>query len=147
MSTLQRKRRERGSAMIELALSVVLLLMILTGVIEFGRMFYFAEEVASAARAGVQYALVNPGSASSLTSLQTAATNDAVDTTGLTATASETCECDSGSAVDCTTGTCVSGSVRTYVKVVAKAPFKTIGTYKWIPRPINVSAQATIRVK
>jgi len=147
MRTTQQKHNERGSAMVELALSVVVLVMIMTGVIEFGRMFYFASEVANAARAGVQYAVVNPSSASSLTTLQTAATNDAIDMTNLTATATRTCECDSGSAVDCTTGTCVSGSVRTYVKVVATAPFRTIGNYHWIPRPISMSAQATIRVK
>src|SRR5437868_14140671 len=116
-TTGQRRHRERGSAMIELALSVVLLLAIMTGVIEFGRMFYSAAEVANAARAGVQWAVVNPGHPNNFTAMQSAATDDSADVTGLTATATETCECDNGSSVNCTSGTCASGSVRTYVTV------------------------------
>jgi Flp pilus assembly protein TadG len=145
-TTGQRKPRERGSAMIELAVSVVLLLTIMTGVVEFGRMFYFAAEVANAARAGVQWGVVNPGHPNNFTAMQSAATDDAANATGLTATASETCECDDGSTVNCTTGTCATGAVRTYVKVVASAPFSTIGSYWWIPKPITMNAQATIRV-
>ncbi len=145
MQATRRTQRERGSAVLELALSVFLLAMILTGVTEFGRVFYVAAEVANAARAGVQWAALNPGHPNDLTSMQTAATNDAVNAT-ITATASEFCECDDGSTATCATGTCTIGSVRTYVKVVATAPFSTVGVYPWIPRPITVTAQATLRV-
>jgi len=102
MKIQQRKHKERGSAVVELALSVVLLATAMTGIMEFGRMFYQAAEVANAARAGVQWAVVNPGSPNNLTAMQTAATNDAVNITGLTATPTEFCECDDGTTVDCT---------------------------------------------
>ena len=41
--------------MVELALSVFLLLFVLTGIIEFSRMFYMADAVANASRAGAAY--------------------------------------------------------------------------------------------
>jgi Flp pilus assembly protein TadG len=132
--------------MLELALSATLLLTVLTGVLELGRVFYVAAEVANAARAGVQWASINPGHPNNLTAIQTAAVNDAVNITSLTATASEFCQCDSGSTVNCTTGTCSSGAVRTYVQVVTSVPFNTIGTYSWIPKPFTVSAKAVLRV-
>ena len=131
---------------LEFALSVFLLLFVTTGIIELGRMFYFAAEVANAARAGAQWGASNPGHPNNLTAMQTAATNDAVDMTTLTATASEFCECDDGTSVNCTTGTCSTGSVRIYIKVVCSAPFNTIGNYYLIPRPINVTAKAVLRV-
>jgi Flp pilus assembly protein TadG len=146
MKTQQSKHKERGSAVIELALSVFLLLTVMTGIVEFGRMFYHATEVANAARAGVQWAVVNPGNPNNLTAMQTAATNDAVNITGLTATASETCECDDGSTVNCTSGTCATGSVRTYVQVVATAPYTTLAHYWWMPNSITVGSMAFIRV-
>jgi len=140
------RNRQRGSALLELALSVFLLLMVLTGVIEFGRMFYFSAEVANAARAGAQWAAINPGHPNNLTAMQTAATNDAVDMTNLTATASEFCECDDGDSVNCTTGTCASGAVRTYVQVKTSAPYSTMGSYFWMPSSFNVTAKAVLRV-
>ena len=146
MKTQQRKHQERGSAVVELALSFFLLLAVMTGVVEFGRMFYQAAEVANAARAGVQWAVVNPGNPNNLTAMQTAATNDAVNITGLTATPTEFCECDDGSTVDCTSGTCATGSVRTYVQVVATAPYTMLGNYWWMPNSITVGSRAVIRV-
>ena len=146
IQTRPRKNRQAGSMILELALSVFLLLTVLTGIIEFGRMFYFAAEVANAARAGVQWAAINPGHPNNFTSIRAAATSDAVDMTTLTPVASEFCECNDGTSVNCATGTCATGTVRTYVKVTTTAPFNTIGTYPWIPRPINVSAEAVLRV-
>ena len=132
--------------LLEFALSIFLLLTVATGVIDFGRAFYFAAEVANAARAGVQWAAINPGHPNNLTSMQTAATNDAADWSSVTAVATEFCECDDGTSVTCGTGTCSTGSVRTYVKVTTTGPFNTVGLYPWIPRPINMSAEAVLRV-
>jgi hypothetical protein len=95
-----RAGRQRGSAILELAIAVPLLALILAGTMEFGRAFYAAAEVANAARAGVQFAAVNPANASNYTGMQQAATNDAVNVSGLTATASKFCECSDGTSVD-----------------------------------------------
>jgi len=140
------RNREAGTALMELALAIFLLLTALTGVMEFGRAFYFAAEVANAARAGVQWAAINPGHPNNLSAMQTAATNDAIDMTNVKATASEFCECDDGSSVDCVTGTCASGTVRTYVRVITSAPYKTLGDYPWMPNLVTVTARAVLRV-
>ena len=138
---------QRGSAMTELALSVLLLMIAVTGVIEFARLFYTAAEVANAARAGVEWGLVNPGSPNDLTAMQNAATTDAVNVSGMTATASEFCQCDGGTSVSCTSGTCPTGqALRTYVKVVTSAAYTPLGSYWWMPSTTTINSQATIRV-
>lgn len=52
---------EKGQVLIELALSLLLLLMILFGITEFGRYFFYANTFKNAARAGVRQAVVTPG--------------------------------------------------------------------------------------
>ena len=49
------KSKETGQALIELAISLPLLLLLLLGAAEFGRMAYMAIEVADAAKAAAQY--------------------------------------------------------------------------------------------
>lgn len=135
----------RGSSMLELALAIPMLALILAGVTEFGRAFYAAAEVSNAARAGVQFAAINSTNATNYQGMQNAATADAVNLTGMTATASQYCECSNGTATNCSSGTC--GSMRTYVKVVTSLPYATMGTYPGIPNPINITSQATMRVQ
>jgi Flp pilus assembly protein TadG len=140
-----RAGRQRGSAILELALAVPLLTLVLTGTMEFGRAFYAAAEVANAARAGVQFAAVDPANASNNTGMQQAATDDAVNVSGLTATASKFCECPDGTSADCTSGSC--SGMRTYVKVITSTQFQTVGTYPGIPNPFTIRSQATMRVQ
>src|SRR3954469_8899862 len=73
------KVKERGSAMIELALVAPILTMLVIGVAEFGRFSYMSIEIASAARAGVQYGAQNHITASNTTAMQNAATADAAN--------------------------------------------------------------------
>jgi Flp pilus assembly protein TadG len=140
-----RASRQRGSAILELAIAVPLLTMVLAGTMELGRAYYAAAEVANAARAGVQFAAINPANASNSAGMQQAAKDDAMNVSGLTATASKFCECSDGTSVDCTTGSC-SGK-RTYVKVATSVQFQTIGTYPGIPSPFTIGSQATMRVQ
>ena len=146
MRKLNSQKDESGQALVELGLVFTVLVMIMAGALELSRAFYADYEVNSAARAGLQWAAVNdsPGSTSSI---QTAATNDAPNLVGMTATATEVCQCDSGSTVTCGSGTCSSGVVRYYVKVVTSFPFKTLGTYPYIPRPMNLTGVAYMRVQ
>jgi Flp pilus assembly protein TadG len=50
---------ERGQALIELALVLLLLLMILYGITEFGRYFFYANTANNAARDGVRWAVTH----------------------------------------------------------------------------------------
>ena len=51
-------RNERGQALIEMSLVLILLLMLLFGITEFGRLYYYNLTVSNAARAGARYASV-----------------------------------------------------------------------------------------
>lgn len=137
--------RQDGQAIIELALVFGILTTIMFGVLELSRAFYASCEVTNAARAGVQYAAVNYSSIN-LTSIQNAAVADAADLSGVTAVATEYCQCDSGTTVSCAGGTCASGAVRVYVKVVTTGQFNTLGKYPYIPKPINLNGSAILRV-
>jgi Flp pilus assembly protein TadG len=146
MSKLNFQKDEGGQVLVELGLAFTVLIMIMAGALELSRAFYADYEVNSAARAGLQWAAVNDAP-SSTSSIQTAATNDAPNLIGMTATATEVCQCDSGSTVTCGSGTCASGSVRYYAKVVTSFPYKTLGTYPYIPRPMTLTGVAYMRIQ
>lgn len=52
---------ERGQSLVELALAFPVLLLILLGLADFGRAFFYTSAIANAARAGAAYASLNAG--------------------------------------------------------------------------------------
>ncbi len=60
---MKKGRREAGSAMIELAGSMVLLAVLLTGIFQSGYTFYTYESLVHAVRAGARYASLGPHAA------------------------------------------------------------------------------------
>lgn len=80
-------RDNRGSALLELALTAPLFVSMMMGGVELGRLAYFAIEVENSARAGASYGSVNYGNAFSSAGqadTEQAAKNDAPDISGLT---------------------------------------------------------------
>lgn len=130
--------------MLEFGLLVTLLTIILAGTMEFSRVFYAADEVVNAARAGVQYGLQGTSSETDYTGMQNAAQNDGGDVSGLSATASQFCLCTDGSATSCTTGVC---TMRTYIQVVTSGTFQTVGKYPYFQQSVALGNKAIIRVK
>lgn len=55
------RRNDAGQALVELAISLVLLLLLVFGIIEFGRVMYIKNTLTSAARAAVRVAVVKSG--------------------------------------------------------------------------------------
>jgi Flp pilus assembly protein TadG len=55
----RRRLQERGSSLIEFAVSAVVLIMIILGIVEISRMVLISNAVANAARAGLRYAVVH----------------------------------------------------------------------------------------
>lgn len=150
-------RRERGSALVELALGLPLLLLVLFGAADFARVFFSAMQLSNAARAGAQYgsasivnsALTGPGQAIETT------TTGAVNLTGITATAARTCACasDDGATFNASacSATCAGGQhLAVFVTVTAQLTganaFKTISPFPGIPGSISLSRSATLRV-
>lgn len=82
-----RFRDTRGSAMVEMALTTPLFMLLIFGSFELGRIAYFAIEVQSASRAGASYGSLNPGtdfSTDATANTIQAAKNDAPDLIRLT---------------------------------------------------------------
>src|ERR1051326_2387847 len=139
------RKSQRGSAALEFALLATFFTALLAIAMDFSRVFYASIEVANAARAGAQYGISDPSHVSDYNAMQTAATNDAPNVSGMTATASQFCSCPDGTVTTCGSGGC--SNKRTYVKVVTNASFSTIGTYPLLPNPVPLSAQVTLRAK
>jgi Flp pilus assembly protein TadG len=109
---------ENGQALVELALSVPLLILMLLGAVEMGRLSYAAVEVSSAAKAAAQYAILNGGAYSSTdstgldsTGMLRAAKADAYDVNSITSSPitfssgypTMTCSCSGAGTPICTT--------------------------------------------
>jgi Flp pilus assembly protein TadG len=148
-------RSERGSALVELALTLPLLLALFVGAVDFGRLFYTAMELTNAARAGAQFGSTNIGNTTPASAIETVATSS-VNLTGITATATgPDCNCydDGGtfvSNVSCTTPVataCTGGSHRVMtITVTTTKTFTTIMNYPGIPTSVGLTRTATMRV-
>src|SRR5580704_7785111 len=150
-------RSNAGQAMLELALLLPMLLLLTMGVIEMGRYMYIYILVGNAARAGAAYGAQSLGQSSDTPDIQTAAQNDYQNNGqavgSLTVTSSTSCGCDSGGTVTaaaaCTgtgTGTCAAGHWVVTVSVTAAGTFNSLFNYPGIPKSINVSNTAAMRV-
>jgi Flp pilus assembly protein TadG len=115
------KAKQRGTSLVEFSviLTFILIPLFLLAV-DFGRGYFISIEVSNAARAGAQYALSIPNATT--TNIQTAATNDAPELTGMTAVAVTGCMCSDSSSQQAPCGATppsCTGSIRliNYVQV------------------------------
>ena len=138
-------RRESGSALVEFALVSPLLLVILLGAIDFGRVSYAAMALTNAARAGAQYGAQSLATSTDYSGMQAAAIrSSSLDIAGMTAAASRRCEC-AGSAQACN-GTCLT-TLRIYVMVTTAKDFFTITHLPGYPHSLSLSRSAILRVQ
>lgn len=84
----------RGAALVELALTTPLFILLLMGAVELGRLAYYSIEVENAARAGASFGAVNKGNAADSGNIQVAAENDAPDLPNLVTTPAHSCVCE-----------------------------------------------------
>lgn len=152
-------RCDSGSAFVELALTLPLLLLLLIGCVELGRMAYAAIEVSNAARAAVAFGAQNHVTAGDPNDMKLAASTDAADLTSMGATLTWTtpptqaCACDTGSSNPSpTTGYCstpASACAGTYVVYVQAQPTATVNTmfnYPGLPTSFTLHGFAQMRV-
>jgi len=136
-------RSERGSSLVELALMLPVLGLLLFGAIDFGRGYYLSIEVTNAARAGAQFGLSNASAAR----MQSAATSDASDVAGITATAIYGCECPDGTGQipNCSSSPGCANAVN-YVQVTTNATYTPLIPWPGVPSSIPLQGQATMRM-
>ncbi len=138
------QRCEQGASLIETALLAPVLVLLAVGAVDFGRGYYAAIEVQSAADAGAIYGLQDM---TDTAGMQSAATLNAPDVAGVSALASWGCECSDGtgtSASCATTPTC-SATVVNYVQVTTTATYTPMVAYPGIPASIALSGSAKLR--
>lgn len=134
--------------MVELAILVPVVMLLLLGAADFGRILYASVEVANASAAGVMYGAQTLGTAKDTAGMTQAAKNEAQDlkASSLTVNASEYCQCPDKNSVSCG-GSCSSGKARLYVSVTASYPFKTLVGYPGIPSQTTISKTSVMRVQ
>ncbi len=143
-----RRRRSRGSAVLEFALSSTVLFMLFAGMADLTRMFYYARIVTNAARAGVQYGMYNATHNTDTTDMQTYALADANNLSGLTANATYYCTCPSTTGTVTCGSTCTGGTTaRMYDSVTTSYPFAATVIWPMLPTSFTISYTAVMRVQ
>src|SRR6266545_8094363 len=122
---------DRGSAIVELAVALPMLVMLVVGAADFARVFYFAHTLTNAARAGAQYG-IQEGKYTQTANMESTATS-AAGTIPIDAEASYLCQCATDTAYTSTppTGGCASCSgtgqhLVIQVTVTTSSTFNTI---------------------
>jgi len=116
-------RSPRGQSLVELALTLPILLLLLVGVLDLGRLYFAQITVVNASREGARYATTNPTNSTGIT---TKANNEASGS-GITL-GSVTASCANG---------CTAGNP---VRVTVTANFQLITTYLFGGGTIPLSA-------
>jgi len=150
--------RERGTALLEVALLTPLLLLLMMGIIEVGRYAELSILVANAARAGVQYGAQSLVTASDSTGIINAAMNDGQNIPQLQVNPPSNgysgsfvlCGCSdlsSGLGSTCPATGCSSPQhPLVYVQVDTQGQFQSLFSYPGIPSSITINASAQQRV-
>lgn len=134
-----------GASFVELALVLPLFLGMLIPVVDLGRGFYAAIEVASAAHSGAMYGVENPNDTSGMVA---AAKAGASNLSNVSASATYGCECSDGTSpvpLCVTTPTCTYNYV-TYVDVTVTSPYKTVFGYPGLPSSMDITREIRLRV-
>ena len=143
--------RDRGQSLAEVAMITPLLLLLLVGTIEIGRFAYYSIEVANAARAAVQYGAQSLADSQDTLGIQTAATNDAPDISGLGVTPATSCACSNtpGSPVLCATAPVVCLPPATsvvFLEVDTTKAITPLFSYPGFPSTFTANGKAIMRV-
>jgi len=143
--------KEKGQAMIEFALLLPVLLVILLGIIEFGRAAFYAIEVADAARAGAQYGSQSLADAANVTNIMAAAQNNAQDMGGaLTVSGNPitTCVCPGSGGVAGSCAAALTGCYPlVYLTVTTSYTFTPLFNYPGLPASYNLTGSSTLPVQ
>ncbi len=137
----------RGTSTVEMALMLPLLILLVLGATDLGRLFYDAITVANAARAGLSYAVLDESKSRDTGKITEIAENDIGSVGGVTLNVSRICECADASVVDCETGTCDEGASRVYVRLEAQKTFTTTLPYPGVPHSVPITRAAYMRAR
>jgi Flp pilus assembly protein TadG len=137
---------QAGASFIEAAIALPILTLVLGATAEFGINYFNKSQLQSAVNAGAQYALRNPTDTAGSQSAITAALPASV--TGVTTSATYACECNNGTAVSCTTGSCTSGTVRKIMTLTAtRSSIRILSNNTTWSLPATITVTAAVSVQ
>jgi Flp pilus assembly protein TadG len=137
---------ESGSALVEFAAFLALLVLIFVGVVDYSMEIQQAMQVQEAATAGASYGAI-PGNESDLVGMKAAAVSAAPGVHGFSANATNLWTCSPGGA-SVTSSTMCPGSVTPskYVVVTTAATVPVMLAYVGMPANLALHGSATFRV-
>jgi hypothetical protein len=141
-------RRELGTAIVELAIAIPVLVLLALGVADFGRMFFTGIAVANAARAAAEYGASSVDNSADTAKINQAGRDDASDIGGVTVTSERFCRCPDGSTPACD-GTCPApySETEVFVKARAQKTVNLILRYPGLPTSMTFRDSATFRAQ
>lgn len=148
---------EEGGALVETAFSMSLLILLLLGAAEFGRLAYAAIQVNSAAKAAAQYAAQSRTTAADVPGMTSAAQNEYFNPTALqlispTATSGTSCTCaDTGADAVCSTNSvtapaCPGSVMEVTLTVQTQASFDPLFRVPGLSGPFTLTGTAKQKV-
>ncbi len=148
----------KGTASVELALTLPVLVLLTIGTIDFGRLFFHGIAVASSAHAGAFYGAQGNREANDDDSMEAMVSSSAEDLGSVTATAEHYCDCpdapadgpeDTGNIVDCGPTECAGGYdvPRVFVRAKVQYTFQTVAEYPGIPANPVINHHGYMRVQ
>jgi Flp pilus assembly protein TadG len=156
-SRATRLRSARGSAFVELAMTLPILVVVLFAMADFARAYHVAMQLSNMARAGAQAGArtLATSAQANLTAAVRPAAQAAGSITGVTADVQQLCYCaaDGGTyfgPTDClATVTCAPGGpghIYVYVQVDASVGFVPVTRFPGLPGNFTLTRRATMRV-
>lgn len=149
-----------GSALVEFALMLPLLILLCMATTDFGRLFYHAIAVANAGSTGSHFGAQDTAQATQSTRIENLSVADANDIPGVSASATFFCQCpddpvteaDETSTVSCTlaadeTACGGYGFPRVVVRNQVRQTFRTLGPWPGIPEITPVEGRVFIRAQ
>ncbi|WP_109487798.1 TadE/TadG family type IV pilus assembly protein [Occallatibacter savannae] len=154
---LRKFAREEGGALVETALSMTLLIVLLLGAVEFGRLAYAAIQVNSAAKAAAQYGAQSRATAADISGMTSAAQSEYFGGSTLqlispTSTTGTSCTCaDTGSAAVCsnnsvTSPACPGSVMEVTITVQTQTSFSPLFNVPGMPGPFTITGTAKQKV-
>jgi Flp pilus assembly protein TadG len=136
-----------GSAVVEMAIIVPVLVLLAIGVAEFGRVYFTSITVANASTAGSQYASLNSGINDA--AIIQAARDDAGDPSLTVSPINRVCRCPGSEAAVACTNSCGGGygPPQYFVEVTASKNVALLFRYPGLPTTIAVARMSAFRVQ
>jgi Flp pilus assembly protein TadG len=137
-------KKQDGSSLIEVAIITPVLLFLMVGAVDFGRGYYYANEVSAAAETGALYGSLNNTDTAGMIA---AAKLDAKDVSGINVTAITGCECSDGthSVTNCGTAPTCGVNVVNFVEVDTSATYTPILKYPGIGSSFALTGKGRLR--